>query len=64
LILGVKAWGVGLLINTTVFILEKDGDWVVLIRNNKVAYAKEMCMAWDLKCGKHGPSKVRQKKEM
>jgi hypothetical protein len=59
LILGIKAWGVGLLVNTTISILEKDDDLVVLIINNRVAYAKEVCMAWDLKCKKHEPSKVR-----
>jgi hypothetical protein len=64
LILGIKTWGVGLLVNTIVSILEKDDDLVVLIKNNKVAYAKEVCIAWDPKCKKHGPSKARRKKEM
>jgi hypothetical protein len=27
-------------------------------------YAKEMCVAWDLKREKHMPSKARQKEEM
>jgi hypothetical protein len=64
LIFGIKAWGVGLLVNTTVSILEMDDDLVVLIKNNRVVYAKEVCMAWDPKCKKHGLSKARQKIEM
>jgi hypothetical protein len=61
-ILGIKTWGVGLLANTTVSILEKDDDLVALIKNNKMAYAKKMCTTWDPKCKKHRPSKARQKK--
>ncbi len=60
-ILMIKAWG---LTSTNVSILEKDDDLVVLITNSKMAYAKEVCVAWDLKCEKHGPSKVRHKKEI
>jgi hypothetical protein len=63
-ILGMEAWGVGLLASITVFILENDDDLVVFIINNKMVYAKEVCMTWDPKCEKHGPSKARQKKEM
>jgi hypothetical protein len=63
-ILGMEAWGVGLLASTIVFILENDDDLVVLIINNRMVYAKEVCMTWDLKCEKHEPSKARQKKEM
>jgi hypothetical protein len=63
-ILGMEAWGMGLLASTIVFILEKDDDLVVLIINNRMVYAKEMCMKWDPKHEKHGPSKARQKKEM
>ncbi len=60
-IFGIETWGVGLL---TISILEKDDDLVAFIGNNMVAYAKEICVTWDLKHEKHGPSKVRQKKEM
>ncbi len=63
-ILGMETWGVVLLANTIVFILGKDNDLVVLIINNKMVYAKEMCMTWDPKHEKHGPSKARQKKKM
>jgi hypothetical protein len=42
-ILGIETWGVGLLANTTVSILEKDDDLVALIKNSKMAYAKKMC---------------------
>lgn len=61
-ILGMEAWGVGLLASTIVFILEKFDDLVVFIINNMMVYAKEVCMTWDPKCEKHGPSKARQKK--
>jgi hypothetical protein len=60
-ILMIKAWG---LTSTNVSILQKDDDLVVLITNSKMVYAKEVCVAWDLNCKKHGPSKVRHKKEI
>ncbi len=40
-ILMIKAWGVGLLANAIVSILEKDDDLVVFITNSTVAYAKK-----------------------
>ncbi len=63
-IFGIEAWGVGLLASTTISILEKDDDLVAFIKNNEMAYAKEVRMTWDPKCKKHGPSKARWKKEM
>jgi hypothetical protein len=60
-ILGIETWGVGLLASTIISILEKDNDSVAFIRNNMVVYAKEMCVTWDFKHEKHGPSKVKQK---
>jgi hypothetical protein len=44
-ILMIKAWGVGLLANITISILENDDDLVVLITNSTMAYAKEVCVA-------------------
>jgi hypothetical protein len=60
----IKACGVGLLASTIVSILEKDDDLVVFITNSTMVCAKELCVAWDLKCEKHGPSKVKHKKEI
>jgi hypothetical protein len=50
---------VGLLASTTISILEKDDDLVAFIKNNEMAYAKEVRTTWDPKCKKHGPSKAR-----
>ncbi len=63
-ILGIEAWGVGLLESTIISILEKDDDLVVLIKNSRVVYAKETCMTWEPKCEKQKPFNARQKKEI
>jgi hypothetical protein len=63
-ILGMEAWGVGLLASTIVFILEKDVDLVVFIINKRMVYVKEVCTTWDFKHEKHMLSEARQKKEM
>jgi hypothetical protein len=47
--------GVGLLVSITISILEKDNDLVVLVKNNEMAYAKEVRTTWD-------PSKQGKKK--
>ncbi len=63
-ILGIEARGVGLLESIIISILEKDDDLVVLIKNSRVVYAKEMCMTCEPKCEKQRPFNTRRKKEI
>jgi hypothetical protein len=58
-IFGIEAWGVGLLVNTTISNLEKDDDLVAFIESNEMAYSKEVRTTWEPKCKKHRPSKAR-----